>query len=264
MIYSMINKLPRIIRSSLYLGSFFISLNVYSAVNLLVEDWESGNTSQWNSWGSPLPNLNSSLPAIGSYSLDPNGDSSYHSGVVSKQMFDLSSGIRFSVDAFIESASAWSELEFGLVNTNTIPNSPNTSNYTMASVVIDADTQNTGYKLYANFTGEGASQTIIQNELATNYFNDWHSFSFDFDIDGSISILIDDQTIFASNSGVFDYNNESNFAIMLAGRSYSTSDNLYDNISLVQIPEYANYSFLLSVLILIILISSRAYTKALK
>ena len=260
----MINNLPHIIRSSLCVCCFFTYLNTHAAINLLTEDWESGNANQWNSWGSPLPTLNSSESAIGNYSLDPNGDGSYHSGVVSKQMFDLSSGIRFSVDAFIESASAWSELEFGLVNTNTIPNNPNTSNYTMASVVIDADTQNTGYKLYANFIGEGASQTIIKNELATNYFNDWHSFTFDFDIDGSISIAVDDQTIFASNSGVFDYNNESNFAVMLAGRSYSSSDNLYDNISLTQIPEYANYSFLLSVLILIRLTSSRAYTKAFK
>ena len=260
----MINKLPRIIRSSFYLSCFFISLNVYSAVNLLVEDWESGNTSQWNSWGSPLPTLNSSESAIGNYSLDPNGDGSYHSGVVSQEMFNLTSGVRLTLDTYIESASAWSELEFGLVDTNIIPNSPNTSNYTMASVFIDADTQNTGYKLYASFIGEGASQTIIKNELATNYFNDWHSFSFDFDIDGSVSIAVDDQTIFASNSGVFDYNNESNFAIMLAGRSYSGSDNLYDNISLTQIPEYANYSFLLSLLILVKLTSSRACTKAFK
>ena len=62
----------------------------------------------------------------------------------------------------------------------------------------------------------------------------------------------------------FDYNNEPNFAIMLAGRSYSSSDNLYDNILLTQIPEYSNYSILLSVLILIRLTSSRAYIKAYK
>lgn len=260
----MINKLPRIVRSGFYICCFFTYLNIHAAINLLLEDWESGNANQWNSWGSPLPTLNSSESAIGNYSLDPNGDGSYHSGVVSQEMFNLTSGIRLTLDTYIESAAAWSELEFGLVDTNIIPNSPNTSNYTMASVFIDADTQSTGYKLYANFNGEGASQTILKNELATNYFNDWHSFTFDFDIDGSVSIAVDNQTIFASNSGVFDYNNESNFAIMLAGRSYSSSDNLYDNILLTQIPEYANYSFLLSVLILIRLTSSRAYTKASK
>ena len=260
----MINKLPRIVRSGFYICCFFTYLNIHAAINLLIEDWESGNANQWNSWGSPLPTLNSSESAIGNYSLDPNGDGSYHSGVVSQEMFNLTSGIRLTLDTYIESAAAWSELEFGLVDTNIIPNSPNTSNYTMASVFIDADTQSTGYKLYANFNGEGASQTILKNELATNYFNDWHSFTFDFDIDGSVSIAVDNQTIFASNSGVFDYNNESNFAIMLAGRSYSSSDNLYDNILLTQIPEYANYSFLLSVLILIRLTSSRAYTKASK
>lgn len=260
----MINKLPRIVRSGFYICCFFTYLNIHAAINLLIEDWESGNANQWNYWGSPLPTLNSSESAIGNYSLDPNGDGSYHSGVVSQEMFNLTSGIRLTLDTYIESAAAWSELEFGLVDTNIIPNSPNTSNYTMASVFIDADTQSTGYKLYANFNGEGASQTIFKNELATNYFNDWHSFTFDFDIDGSVSIAVDNQTIFASNSGVFDYNNESNFAIMLAGRSYSSSDNLYDNILLTQIPEYANYSFLLSVLILIRLTASRAYTKASK
>ena len=260
----MINKLPRIVRGGFYICCFFTYLNIHAAINLLVEDWESGDANQWNSWGSPLPSLNSSESAIGNFSLDPNGDGSYHSGVVSQEMFNLTSGVRLTLDTYIESASAWSELEFGLVDTNIIPNSPNTSNYTMASVFIDADTQSTGYKLYANFNGEGASQTILKNELATNYFNDWHSFTFDFDIDGSVSIAVDNQTIFASNSGVFDYNNESNFAIMLAGRSYSSSDNLYDNISLTLIPEFANYSFLLSVLILISLTSSRACTKAFK
>ena len=242
----MFYELPRLITKSLIVSSLFFCLNICSALNLLEEDWESGNTSQWNSWGSPLPILNSSGNAVGSYSLDPNGDGSYHSGVVSKQMFSLSSDIRFTLDAYIESASAWSELEFGFVDTNVIPNSPNTSNYTMASVIIDADTQNTGYKLYANFSGEGASQTIIKNEIATSYFNDWHRFTFDFETDGSITIAIDEQSIFSSDSGVFDYNSESDFAIMLAGRSYASSDNLYDNISLVQVPEFAHASFIVS------------------
>ena len=101
--------------------------------------------------------------------------------------------------------------------------------------------------LYANLFGGGASQTIIKNELATNYFNDWHRFTFDFELDGSISISIDDESIFASDSGVFDYNIEPNFAIMLAGRSYGSSDNLYDNISLAIIPEFAHFNLVLSI-----------------
>ena len=80
--------------------------------------------------------------------------------------------------------------------------------------------------MYANLIGQGASQTIIKNELATNYFNDWHRFIFDFESDGSISISIDEQTIFTSDSGIFDYNSEPSFAIMLAGRSYGSSENL--------------------------------------
>ena len=253
--------IPHFFKCSFYLSSLLVYLNFCSALNLFVEDWESGNLNQWNSWGSPLPILNSSETAIGDYSLDPNGDGSYHSGLVSQQMFNLSGGVRFALDAFIESSSAWSELEFGLVDTNAIPNSPNTSHYTMATVLIDADSQGTGYKLYANLFGEGASQTIIKNELATNYFNEWHRFNFDFESDGSISISIDDQSIFRSDSGVFDYNSEPSFALMLAGRSYGSSENLYDNISLVAVPEFAYFNLVLSISIFFVLILSRGRYK---
>jgi len=33
---------------------------------------------------------------------------------------------------------------------------------------------------------------------------------------------------------------------MLAGRSYASSDNLYDNISLVQVPEFAHAGLIVS------------------
>lgn len=257
----MFKKLPHFLKVGPYLVVYLVLITLCSAVNLFIEDWDAGHMNQWNSWGSPQPILNASATAGGGYSLDPNGDGSYHSGVVSQQMFSLSSGIRFTLDAFIESAPAWSELEFGLVNTNIISNSPNTSNFTMASILIDADTQNTGYKLYAKLSGEGASQTIIKNELATNYFDDWHRFTFDFELDGSISISIDDQSIFTSDSGVFDYNIESDFAIMLAGRSYSTSENLYDNISLVQIPESAHFNLVLSAMVFVLITLFRSYPK---
>ena len=239
---------------SFYLFGLLIFLNVSSAVNLLVENWELNNLNQWNSWGSPAPILNSSVTALDNYSLDPNGDGSYHSGVVSQQMFNLTSGIRLTLDAYIESALAWSELEFGLVNSNTITTNPNTSLYTMASVLIDADTQGSGYKLYANFSGEDASQTIIKNDLSSNYFNAWHNFTFDFEIDGSVTIGIDDHTVFASESNIFDYENESNFSIMFAVLSYGSTNNLYDNISLVQIPESNHFSLISATLILFVLI----------
>lgn len=233
------------------------ALSAKAAINLLTEDWEAGNTNQWNSWGSPLPVLNSSTDAIGTYSLDPNGDGSYHSGVVSSQMFSLSSTIQLSIDAYIESASSWSELEFGLVDTNSIPTNPNTNDYTIAKVMLDADTQNSGYKLYASFVGDGGSQTISKNESATNYFNAWHSFTFDFASDGSATIAIDDQTIFSSDAGIFNYSTASNFAIMLAGRSYSTADNLYDNVELIQIPEPAHAGSVLGLLAATLLLLRR-------
>ena len=50
---------------------------------------------------------------VGNHSLDPNGDGWYHSGVVSADTFVLSPGVHVSIDAYIESASQWSELTFG-------------------------------------------------------------------------------------------------------------------------------------------------------
>ena len=108
---------------------------------------------------------------MGGFSIDPNGDGSYHSGLVSKQLFTLSENTRLTLDAYITSALFWSELEFGLVDTNMIPNNPITSQYNMVSIVIDADTQNTGHKLYSNFKGIGGSQTVFRNDISSDYLD---------------------------------------------------------------------------------------------
>ena len=52
---------------------------------------------------------------------------------------------------------------------------------------------------------------------------------------GSATISIDDQIVFSSDAGLFDCSTNSNFGVMLAGRSYSTTNNLYDSIELTQI-----------------------------
>jgi len=245
-------KLPRRILILFTFGIFSTQISLSATVNLLSESWEQGNFEQWNSWGSPSPQFNSTQDALGQYSLDPNGDGSYHSGLVSKQMFTLSEGTRLKIDAFIESSFAWSELEFGLVDTNIIPTNPNTNQYTIASIVLDADTQNTGHKLYANFLGSNTQETVFKNELAVNYFDDWHSFIFDFQQDGSISISIDEATVFNSSPGVYNYDTEPDFAVILAGRSYGAVNNLYDNIILEQVPEPSAYSAIVGIIALCI------------
>lgn len=247
--------------SYLPLVFLFSCATALASTSLLSENWESGTTDQWNLWGSPLPVLNASSGAIGDYSIDPNGDGSYHSGLVSKQLFSLSENTRLILDAYIESASAWSELEFGLIDTNSVPSNPNTGLYSIATVLIDADTQNSGYKLYANVSGDGGSQTILKNEIASDYFNAWHRFTFDFEADGSISIAIDDALVFDSNSGIFNYSTQSDFAIMLAGRSYSSSDNLYDTIDLVLVPEFSYASSVLGSFVLVLALVRRFKVK---
>ena len=134
------------------------------AGTLYSEDWESGSidAGDWTKWGYPDPVLQSGGNAEGSYALDPNGDSSYLSGVVSTTTLTLSAGLRLSVDAYIESASSWSELSFGLANTTAVtPTNVHLSHLTMIN--IDADTQGSAtpvennYKFYTKFQGSGGS-----------------------------------------------------------------------------------------------------------
>ena len=48
---------------------------------------------------------------------------------------------------------------------------------------------------------------------------------------------------------------------MLAGRSYGSSENLYDNISLSVVPEFAHFNLVLSLSIFFALILSRGRFK---
>ena len=217
-----------------------------ASMNFFTETWESGSTSgNWHSWGWPSPVLSSSANAVGSYSMDPNGDSSYHSGMVSSQMYTLSAGVSLTVAAYIESAAQWSELNFGITDSNSFPTNPNTNEFSIATLTIDADTQNTGHKLFANFTGSGGTQTVSDNEAATAFFDAWHNYTFTFLENGSATIAIDNETVFTSSAGLFDYSVDSSFSILLAGRSYGVTTNLYDTVELQQIPEPSSYAGLL-------------------
>ena len=96
------------------------------AALLYSENWESGSidAADWTKWGYPDSVLQSGGNVIGNHSLDPNGDSSYLSGLVSTNTLTLSAGLRLSVDAYIEAASSWSELSFGLANTTAVTLAP--------------------------------------------------------------------------------------------------------------------------------------------
>ena len=203
------------------------------------EDWESGSVdpARWNSWGSPSPVFESGGNAIGNYSLDPNGDGQYHSGVVSADTFSLSGGVRVSIDAYIESASQWSELTFGLANTTAIATNPNLNLSALAEVTIDADTQGTGYKFFTRFDGDGGVEvdySVLAPEL---FFDAWHTYVFDFAADGSAQVLVDGVLAFETAAGFYDYSINSEFSVLLGGRSYQATFNLYDSISVTKVPE---------------------------
>lgn len=206
-------------------------------VVLLEENWESGTISstQWDSWGSPAPLLVSGGNAVGNDSLDPNGDGSYLSGLVSANTLAFSSSVRVSIDAYIESASQWSELRFGLVHTSAITQN-NVHLEDLATVFIDADNQGSGHKFYAEFTGSGETKTELHANPGA-FFDAWHNYVFEFAEDGSAQVRVDGAVVFESPVGIYDYNLDQDFAVLLGGRSYGTTVNLYDSISAVQVPE---------------------------
>lgn len=223
---------------------------------LYSENWESGSidAADWTKWGYPDSVLQSGGNVIGNHSLDPNGDSSYLSGLVSTNTLTLSAGLRLSVDAYIEAASSWSELSFGLANTTAV--TPTNVHLThLAAITIDADTQGSAsppednYKFYTKFQGSGGSQTVYPSVASgltpTSVFDGWHSYTYDFMQNGSAQVLVDDVLAFETAAGLFDYGVDNSFALVFSGRSYSSTVNLYDSISVYQVPEAAALPLLL-------------------
>ena len=207
------------------------------------EDWESGSidSARWNSWGYPSPLMDLGANAAGNHSLDPNGDGSYHSGVVSAEAFPLSGGVRVSIDTYIQSASKWSELTFGLANTTAISTNPNRNKFSLAAVTIDADNQGTGHKLFTKFQSDNKNQTDYPSAKSgltpESVIDRWHTFVFDFALDGSAEIRVDGVLAFETSAGFYDYSTDDTFSVVLGGRSYGTTVNLYDSIRVEQIPE---------------------------
>ncbi|MFP6641903.1 MAG: PEP-CTERM sorting domain-containing protein, partial [Myxococcota bacterium] len=71
----------------------------------------------------------------------------------------------------------------------------------------------------------------------------------DFTADGSAEVRVDGVLTFETAAGFYDYSSEGSFSLLLGGRSYGTTTNLYDSISVVQIPEPSTCVLLLAGLI---------------
>ena len=215
------------------------------------EDWESGSidSTRWNSWGYPSPLIDNGANTTGGHSLDPNGDGSFHSGVVSAETFALSGGVRVSIDTYIQSASKWSELTFGLANTTTLGTNPNRNAFSLATVTIDADNQGTGHKLFAKFQSDNKNKTDYPSAksgiTSESVIDGWHTFVFDFASNGSAEVRINGTPTFKTSAGFYDYSTDNAFSVVLGGRSYGTTVNLYDSISVHQVPEPATFVLLL-------------------
>jgi hypothetical protein len=209
---------------------------------IFTEDWESGLDSQtWSSWGWPSPILSTANHRQGTYSLDPNGDGSYLSGVISTARFTPEVGMQLSVQAYIESAQSWSELEFGLAAATQIDSTPVYSEYNYVTLFIDADQQGAGPQMWDYYRkGQGAasngSTTQVNGTPLTSLFDGWHTFTFTFTEEQAIEIAIDGVVFNASPENWYDASTDE-FSIYLGGRSYGVTENLYDQIELTVIPE---------------------------
>ena len=190
-------------------------------------------------------NISSPSNKLGNYSLDSNGDSAYLSGVVSVQTFYSCSvaGLELSIDDLYSICSSqWSELEFGFSNTTTIDTTPQYFEYSTASLYIDADTQGFGHNRWSYFNNSydatsAGSDPLINAELINTTFDDWHNYKFTFTDNQTIQISIDNILTYESPTNWYDYDSDNEVAIYLGGRSYGSTENLYDNITLSIIPE---------------------------
>ena len=241
---------------------FFMINTSYSS--LFTENWETGviDNSKWNSWGYPVPNISSPSHKQGNYSLDPNGDSAYLSGLISVQTFSPVAGLELSIDAYIQSATQWSELEFGFSNTTTIDTTPQYFEYSYSSLYIDADTQGFGHNRWSYFNNSNGaassgSDPLINAELPNTTFNGWHNYKFTFTDDQTIQISIDNSITYESPINWYDYDTDNEVAIYLGGRSYGSTVNLYDNLTLSVIPEPNSVMLITSTLASLMLIRRR-------
>ena len=117
--------------------------------------------------------------------------------------------MQLSVQAYIESAQSWSELEFGLASATQIDSTPVYSEYNYVTLFIDADNQGIGPQIWDYYrTGQGAaangSTTQVNGASLTSLFDGWHTFTFTFTETQSIEIAIDGVAFNASPDNWYD------------------------------------------------------------
>ena len=117
----------------------------------------------------------------------------------------------------------------------------------VATINLDADTQGNAdppennYKYYSKFQNAGDDVSIVNYGLSGNdllpFFDTWHTFEFDFAANGSAQVRVDGVLTFETVAGFYDYNTDNEFSVLLGGRSYGETVNLYDSISVTLVPE---------------------------
>jgi hypothetical protein len=189
-------------------------------------------TDNYRLYGRPTPfvNLNSGKP---SPSFESNGDANYASGVVSKEIFNISEGLSIESDMYVKSGSCWHEGSLGLARspeqlgtTNNQPNFAIELQYRYYSTCYN-DGNNSGLLAFGfdSETGERENFRLITDE----YLNKWNNYRIDIDNELYAHVYVNDELLYSSENRV-DFESLNNKPIHLGRRSYKDGGVLHDNL----------------------------------
>ncbi|MCK4694895.1 MAG: hypothetical protein KAT74_03990 [Candidatus Cloacimonetes bacterium] len=201
----------------------FLFPSLIIAQTIFTEDWESGliNPSIWEKWGLPLPEI-ASVGYNSNYSLDPNGNASYDSGVHTIQEFQLN-GMSLSFDVKITTTTAHYE-DFRIGFTDNDHNPGPSGGYSFL-VYVDLHGDENNYRVHYRLPGE-----IYKD----SYDGSWDHYEIKMRNNGHVEFYRDNELRYTSTSNI-DYSLYNSQSIFISGRSVAGpvyADNIVlENIS---------------------------------
>lgn len=199
---------------------------------LLGEDWESGtiDPQKWINFGSPLATI-TSTHAKDLYSMTSNGDSNWDSGVASQEAFNIVPGFSAEVSVYMDSVGT--SRSWGRFSVDTTPPANFDTNYgPSASCII-------GFYLATNdpvaTNGKlSAAPGYVTTENVTSFRNKWTNLKFVVNSDGSVTYLINGETVYVAPAGHIDIGNPPVGRIVLFGRSEGSTVTTHDELVVSQ------------------------------
>ncbi len=193
------------------------------------EDWEAGiDTSVWNVWGSPAPELIGGEGINNSWAMDPNGDGWCNSGMWTKQPIKWEPGsevsMRFKTQAHGEARqSDWQNIQLRFTSgwrDASTSCGPSDGVNSLLNLAIRPKLGSEKIRLHTN-------TTIFEKSYPPEKDGIWHEIKIRAKADKTVEVLLDGEIIGQSQTAI-NLGDTTHLAIM--GRSDQTT-NLVDNIS---------------------------------